>query len=97
MTTGMHVRDRAPIGRGIARTGLILILLFGLIAVGAGYWQVIRASELSHAADNPLVIAAARDLARGTIRDRTGQILASSRNDANGEPYRVSSGRTTLS
>ena len=89
MTTGMHLRDRAPIGRGIARTGLILILLFGLIAVGAGYWQVVRASELSHAADNPLVIAATRDLARGTIRDRTGQILASSRNDANGEPYRV--------
>ena len=43
---------------------------FGLIAVGAGYWQVVRASELSRAPDNPLVIAAARDVIRGRILDR---------------------------
>ena len=94
MTRGLGLRDRAPIGRGIARTGLILILLFGLIGIGAGYWQVVRASELSHAPDNPLVIAAARDLVRGVIRDRSGQILASSRTDANGEPYRVYADRS---
>lgn len=90
----MNQRDRAPMGRGIARIGLILSLLFGLIAVGAGYWQVVRASELSRAADNPLVIAAARDLVRGRILDRTGLILATSKRDANGEPYRTYADRS---
>jgi peptidoglycan glycosyltransferase len=90
----MNPPDRAPIGRGIARTGLILSLLFGLIAVGAGYWQVVRSSELSRAADNPLVIAAARDLVRGRILDRTGLILATSKRDANGEPYRTYADRS---
>jgi peptidoglycan glycosyltransferase len=90
----MNTLDRAPIGRGIARTGLILSVLFGLIAVGAGYWQVVRASELSRAADNPLVIAAARDVVRGTIVDRSGAILARNRYDANGEPYRVYADRS---
>ncbi len=90
----MNQRDRAPMGRGIARIGLILSLLFGLIAVGAGYWQVVRASELSRAADNPLVIAAARDLVRGRILDRTGLVLATSKRDTNGEPYRTYADRS---
>jgi penicillin-binding protein A len=90
----MNARDRAPIGQGIGRVGLILTLLFGLIAVGAGYWQVARASELSRAPDNPLVIAAARDVIRGRILDRSGAVLATSRNDANGEPYRIYADRS---
>ncbi len=90
----MNARDRAPIGQGIARVGLILSLLFGLIAVGAGYWQVARASDLSRAPDNPLVIAAARDVIRGRILDRSGAVLATSRNDANGEPYRIYADRS---
>ena len=81
-------------GQRIVRLGLILSLLFGLIAVGAGYWQVVRASELSRAPDNPLVIAAARDLVRGRILDETGAVLATSRSDANGEPYRVYADRS---
>jgi peptidoglycan glycosyltransferase len=85
----MNRRDRASIGQGIARIGVVLSLLFGLIAVGAGYWQVVRASDLSRAADNPLVISAARDVVRGRILDRTGAVLATSKKDANGEPYRV--------
>ncbi len=90
----MNHLPRAPLGRGIARVGLILTLLFGLIGIGAGYWQVVRASELSRAPDNPLVIAAARDVARGRILDRTGAVLATSKNDANGEPYRVYADRS---
>ncbi|MGH2464925.1 MAG: penicillin-binding transpeptidase domain-containing protein, partial [Candidatus Limnocylindrales bacterium] len=90
----MNARDRAPLGQGIARVGLILSLLFGLIAVGAGYWQVVRASELTRAPDNPLVIAAARDVVRGRILDRTGATLATNKRDANGEPYRVYTDRS---
>ncbi len=90
----MTPQDRVPIGRGIARVGLILTILFALISVGAGYWQVVRASELSRAPDNPLVIAASRNSVRGRILDRNGAVLASNRNDANGEPYRVYADRS---
>ena len=90
----MNRRDRAPMGQGIARIAIVLCLLFGLIAVGAGYWQVVRASDLSRAVDNPLVIAAARDVVRGRILDRTGAVLATSKKDANGEPYRVYADRS---
>ncbi|HET9522489.1 MAG TPA: penicillin-binding transpeptidase domain-containing protein, partial [Candidatus Limnocylindrales bacterium] len=69
--------------------GLILTLAFGVLAGGAGYWQVIRSEELSSAPDNPAVIAAARQVLRGRIFDRDGTVLASNKRDSNGEPYRV--------
>src|SRR6476660_4189733 len=80
---------RQPIGRNIARVGLALGLAFAVLAAGAGYWQVIMASAYSSAADNPAVIAAARNVVRGVIRDRDGAVLATSKLDRNGEPYRV--------
>ena len=40
------------------------------------------------------MIAAARDVVRGRILDRTGAVLASSKRDANGEPYRVYTDRS---
>ena len=36
-----------------------------------------------------MLIAAARNVVRGQIRDRDGHLLATSKRDANGEPYRV--------
>jgi len=80
---------RAPIGRNISRVGPALGLAFAVLAGGAGYWQVLEASTLSSAADNPAVIAAARNVVRGRILDRTGTVLATSKKDKNGEPYRV--------
>jgi peptidoglycan glycosyltransferase len=44
---------------------------------------------LSSAPDNPAIIAAQRNVVRGRILDRDGTVLASSRKDRNGEPYRV--------
>jgi peptidoglycan glycosyltransferase len=78
-----------PVGRSIAHIGLILTIAFGILAGGAGYWQVVRSEELSTAPDNPAVIAAARQVLRGRIFDRDGTVLASNARDANGEPYRV--------
>ncbi len=78
-----------PIGRGVVRLGIVLLVAFAVLAAGAGYWQVVRSAELVGRPDDPLLIAAARNVVRGVIRDRDGHILATSKKDANGEPYRV--------
>ena len=80
---------RKPVARNIARVGLSLAIAFGVLAAGAGYWQVIRSTDLSSAPDDPAVIAAARNAPRGRILDRNGTVLASNKKDKNGEPYRV--------
>ena len=81
--------DRRPVSRSIGHVGLALVIAFGVLAGGAGYWQVFRSPDLSSAADNPVVIAAARDVVRGQIVDRDGKVLATTKRDANGDPYRV--------
>jgi penicillin-binding protein A len=83
------------LGRTISHVGLALTIAFGGIALGAGYWQVIRSPELSTAPDNPAVVAAARNVVRGGIVDRDGKVLAANRrNAATGEPFRVYADRT---
>jgi peptidoglycan glycosyltransferase len=83
------VMDRRPVSRSIAHVGLALTIAFGVLAGWAGYWQVFRSPDLSTAADNPAVIAAARNVVRGKILDRDGKVLATTRRDDNGDPYRV--------
>ncbi|MHB8459557.1 MAG: peptidoglycan D,D-transpeptidase FtsI family protein [Candidatus Limnocylindrales bacterium] len=78
-----------PVDRNIGRVGLVLAVAFAALAAGAGYWGVVRSADLSTAADDPGVIAAARATPRGLILDRHGTVLASNRKDANGVPYRV--------
>jgi peptidoglycan glycosyltransferase len=80
---------RSPLGRSIGHVGLALTVAFAGLALGAGYWQVIRSPDLSRAPDNPSVIAAARNVVRGRIVDRDGKVLASNKRDQNGEPYRI--------
>jgi penicillin-binding protein A len=80
---------RPGIGLALSRVGLTLALAFGAIAAGAGYWQVVRSSDLSRAPDDAAVIAAARHAERGIISDRDGKQLAWNAKDRNGEPYRV--------
>lgn len=78
-----------PVGRNVVRVGLVLGIAFAVLAAGSGYWQVLEASTLTHQPDNPAVVAAARDIVRGRIYDRNGTLLATSKKDKNGEPYRV--------
>ncbi len=73
----------------MVRLGIVLLGAFAILAAGAGYWQVVRSADLVGRPDDPLLIAAARNVVRGEIRDRDGHLLATSKKDANGEPYRV--------
>ncbi len=85
----MTLPPRRPVATSVARVGIALTIAFAVLAAGAGYWQVLEASRLSTAPDNPVVVAAARNAVRGRILDREGRVLATSRRDENGEPYRV--------
>jgi peptidoglycan glycosyltransferase len=80
---------RRPVARNIAHVGVALSLAFGVLAAGAGYWQVVRSEDLSTAPDNPAVAVAARSVVRGQIVDRDGTVLASNKRDPNGGVYRV--------
>ena len=82
-------RRRAGIGASLGRVGLALAVAFAGLALGAGYWQVFRSADLSRSPDDAAVIAAARNVVRGEITDRTGVKLAFNRRDTNGEPYRA--------
>jgi peptidoglycan glycosyltransferase len=77
------------VGRNVSRVGITLALAFAALAGGAGYWQVVRSTDLSTSPDDPAVISAARHVPRGRILDSRGTVLASNRLDANREPYRV--------
>jgi peptidoglycan glycosyltransferase len=86
---GAGVRRERPLGGRVVRLGLVLALVFGGLMLGAGYWQVLRADDLSRDPNDAGVIVAARSTVRGRILDRDGRVLATSRRDAGGEPYRV--------
>jgi peptidoglycan glycosyltransferase len=87
--TGLSSRDRRPLGRSIVHVALVISLAFGALAGAAGYWAVIEAPNLVRSANDPAVIAAARQVARGRILDREGIVLADNERDANGDVYRV--------
>jgi len=80
---------RRPVGANITAVGVAIAIAFGVLAGGAGWWQVVEAGRLTTAPDNPLVIATARTALRGQIVDRAGVALASNERDANGEVFRV--------
>jgi peptidoglycan glycosyltransferase len=80
---------RRPVGANITAVGVAIAIAFGVLAGGAGWWQVVEAGRLTTAPDNPLVIATARTALRGQIVDRAGVVLASNERDANGEVFRV--------
>ncbi len=85
---GPRRRER-PLGGRVARLGLAVALAFAGLALGAGYWQVVRGPELARDPSDAAVVAAARSLVRGRILDRDGNVLASTVRDAKGQPYRV--------
>jgi penicillin-binding protein A len=80
---------RRSVGANVFRTGIAVACAFSILAVGAGWWQVVEAQRLSTSPDNPSVIALARRAIRGPIVDRTGAWLARSERDENGEALRT--------
>jgi penicillin-binding protein A len=87
-------RPVRPVGASVVRTGIAVAVAFAVLAVGAGWWQVVEAQRLSTSGDNPIVIALARRTLRGPIVDRDGRWLARSARDENGEALREYRDRT---
>jgi peptidoglycan glycosyltransferase len=85
--------SRQSLGRTTIHVAVVISVAFGLLAGAAGYWGVVEAPELVRSPNDAAVIAAARTVPRGLIKDRTGKVLASNKKDANGESYRVYAGR----
>ena len=77
-----------PIPRTLLRVALSLILVYGLLAGGLTYWQVVQAESLTADRANPLVLAAARNAPRGRILDSRGQVLATNVRTENGTQLR---------
>ena len=86
---------RHSLGRTTIHVAIVLSLAFGLLAGAAGYWGIVEAPGLVRSPNDAAVIAAARTVPRGVIKDRTGKVLADNKKDANGEFYRVYAGRAT--
>jgi len=83
---------RRPLGRTTIHVAIVMSLAFALLAGAAGYWGMVRAPELVRSPNDAAVIAAARTVPRGLIRDRTGRLLADNKKDEHGEFYRVYAG-----
>jgi peptidoglycan glycosyltransferase len=64
------------------RLAMVFGAAFLAIALATGYWSVIRGDALFARADNPRRVLAERRVARGTIYDRSGAVLA----DDTGDP-----------
>ena len=86
---------RHSLGRTTIHVAIVLSLAFGLLAGAAGYWGIVEAPGLVRSPNDAAVIAAARTVPRGKIKDRSGVVLADNKKDANGEFYRVYAGRAT--
>jgi peptidoglycan glycosyltransferase len=85
--------SRQPLGRTTIHVAIVMSIAFALLAGAAGYWGVVEAPDLVRSPNDAAVIAAARTVPRGLIKDRAGKVLASNKKDANGELYRVYAGR----
>src|SRR5712691_3518497 len=68
----------------VRRTGLALLVCFGVVALALGYWQVWRAPDLAADPANPRVANERLMLPRGRILDRNAQVLADSQSTPRG-------------
>lgn len=73
----------------IKRVSLILIAAFLVLTGGLVYWQIVRADAVANDSGNPRVAEAARVADRGRILDRTGNVLAESKQLPDGTRQRV--------
>ncbi len=73
--SGARSAGAPPLGRGLAGLTVVVLVAYGALALGLGYWQGIQAQTLTEAPDNPIV-AVLRDAPRGRILDARGTVLA---------------------
>lgn len=71
-----------PADRGLARRlqrlGVILLIIFSIVAITLTYWAIIRSDSLLARQDNPRLVEAERRVQRGRILDRNDIVLAES-------------------
>jgi peptidoglycan glycosyltransferase len=77
------------LGPTTIHVAILLSVAFAILAGAAGYWGVVRSTELARSPDDAAVIAASRTVPRGRILDRDGTVLARNEADENGELFRV--------
>ena len=77
------------IERQIVALGHLMALCFVAMALGVGYWSILRSTALVARDDNPRYVEAERRIRRGDILDRNGQPLARSEPGPNGTWERV--------
>jgi cell division protein FtsW (lipid II flippase) len=71
--------SRRPAGaprQPIFRTAVVIGLALVILAVGCGYWTVVRADWLATREDNPRRVVYERRIVRGRVLDREGRTLA---------------------
>lgn len=78
-----------PLAATTIHVAVLLSVAFAILAGAAGYWGVVRSTELARSPDDAAVIAASRTVPRGRILDRDGTVLARNEADENGELFRV--------
>lgn len=84
----MTARDTG-IERQIGALGRVLAVCFAAMALGLGYWSLVRSPSLVVRSDNPRLIEAERRVRRGDILDRNGKPLVRSEPRAYGVWERV--------
>src|SRR4029079_18481092 len=84
---------RRPLGRQTVHVLVVISIAFALLAAAVGDWGIVEAPDLVRSPTDAAVIAAARTVPRGLIKDSTGKVLADNKKDKNGESYRVYAGR----
>jgi peptidoglycan glycosyltransferase len=83
------VTGRRPLSGTTIHVAILLSAAFAILAGAAGYWGVVRSTELARSPDDAAVIAASRTVPRGRILDRDATVLARNEADEHGELFRV--------
>jgi peptidoglycan glycosyltransferase len=78
----------------IRRMSLVLTVMLLVLALVTGYWQVLQGAALTARDDNPRLVLAERQIPRGELLDRNGEVLAFSQSTPGGDPARQTYVRT---
>lgn len=72
------------LARRLERLGVVLLIIFSIVAATLAYWAVIRSDSMLAREDNPRLVESERRIQRGRILDRNDVALAVSANTAGG-------------
>ena len=76
LSLDLAVSKAPPLPRTAERLGQALLVLLMSLALGTGYWSIVRNANLRDYVTNPRHILAEARIQRGRILDRNGSVLA---------------------